>query len=346
MDEHGQKVAQAAAADRRHARRPSSTASPARFEAMWDRLAISRDQFIRTTAPAHQAGVQELIERIFARNPDDFYERSYAGCTASAARRSSRTPRSSTGSACCTRRARSRRCRSATGSSACRATRTSCARHIDDAPGVPPAGEPAQRDPRPARPGARGHLREPRAPRLGRALPAPDERRASRRPRTSGSTRCPTTGPRPASRARGATWPAELHVIGKDITRFHCVIWPAMLRGGGAARCPSGCGPTASCSSGGERFSKSAGVKLDLGEAIDRFGARRLPLLPAARGAVGRRRQLQLGALRGALHLRPRRRARQPRVPLARDDRAGIATGVGRRATAAGDVARCRRVRR
>ncbi|OGP09850.1 MAG: methionine--tRNA ligase [Deltaproteobacteria bacterium GWA2_45_12] len=24
-------------------------------------------------------------------------------------------------------------------------------------------------------------------------------------------------------------WPATLHVIGKDITRFHCVIWPAML---------------------------------------------------------------------------------------------------------------------
>lgn len=24
-------------------------------------------------------------------------------------------------------------------------------------------------------------------------------------------------------------WPADIHVIGKDITRFHCVIWPAML---------------------------------------------------------------------------------------------------------------------
>jgi hypothetical protein len=24
-------------------------------------------------------------------------------------------------------------------------------------------------------------------------------------------------------------WPADLHVIGKGITRFHCVIWPAML---------------------------------------------------------------------------------------------------------------------
>ncbi len=29
-------------------------------------------------------------------------------------------------------------------------------------------------------------------------------------------------------------WPASLHVIGKDITRFHCVIWPAMLMSAGA----------------------------------------------------------------------------------------------------------------
>ena len=28
-------------------------------------------------------------------------------------------------------------------------------------------------------------------------------------------------------------WPAALHVIGKDITRFHCVIWPAMLLSAG-----------------------------------------------------------------------------------------------------------------
>ena len=28
-------------------------------------------------------------------------------------------------------------------------------------------------------------------------------------------------------------WPADLHVIGKDITRFHTVIWPAMLMSAG-----------------------------------------------------------------------------------------------------------------
>jgi methionyl-tRNA synthetase len=28
-------------------------------------------------------------------------------------------------------------------------------------------------------------------------------------------------------------WPADVHVVGKDITRFHCVIWPAMLMAAG-----------------------------------------------------------------------------------------------------------------
>ncbi len=28
-------------------------------------------------------------------------------------------------------------------------------------------------------------------------------------------------------------WPADVHVIGKDITRFHCIIWPAMLMSAG-----------------------------------------------------------------------------------------------------------------
>jgi methionyl-tRNA synthetase len=28
-------------------------------------------------------------------------------------------------------------------------------------------------------------------------------------------------------------WPADVHIVGKDITRFHCVIWPAMLMAAG-----------------------------------------------------------------------------------------------------------------
>src|SRR6266545_3496239 len=67
-------------------------------------------------------------------------------------------------------------------------------------------------------------------------------------------------------------WPADLHVIGKGITRFHCVIWPAMLL---AAELPP---PRAVWAHGyvqwsGAKMSKTAGTAVSLGDAIDRHGA-------------------------------------------------------------------------
>jgi methionyl-tRNA synthetase len=67
-------------------------------------------------------------------------------------------------------------------------------------------------------------------------------------------------------------WPADLHVIGKGITRFHCVIWPAMLL---AAELPL---PGAVWAHGyvqwsGAKMSKTAGTAVSLGEAIDHYGA-------------------------------------------------------------------------
>ncbi|HVH26503.1 MAG TPA: methionine--tRNA ligase [Vicinamibacterales bacterium] len=66
-------------------------------------------------------------------------------------------------------------------------------------------------------------------------------------------------------------WPADLHIIGKDITRFHTVIWPAMLM---SARLPL---PRQVFGHGfmtvnGQRMSKSLGTAIDPVEAADRFG--------------------------------------------------------------------------
>ena len=44
-------------------------------------------------------------------------------------------------------------------------------------------------------------------------------------------------------------WPAQLHVIGKDITRLHCVDLAGDAASRRARRCPSACGRTASCCS-------------------------------------------------------------------------------------------------
>jgi methionyl-tRNA synthetase len=66
-------------------------------------------------------------------------------------------------------------------------------------------------------------------------------------------------------------WPAQLHVVGKDITRFHCVIWPAMLMSAGVPL------PEQVFGHGwlhlkGERMSKSLGTVVDPLEAADRLG--------------------------------------------------------------------------
>jgi len=66
-------------------------------------------------------------------------------------------------------------------------------------------------------------------------------------------------------------WPANLHVVGKDITRFHCVIWPAMLM---SARLPL---PQQVFGHGwvyfkGERMSKTMGNIVDPLDAANKFG--------------------------------------------------------------------------
>jgi methionyl-tRNA synthetase len=67
-------------------------------------------------------------------------------------------------------------------------------------------------------------------------------------------------------------WPADLHIIGKGITRFHCVIWPAMLLAAGVAL------PRAVWAHGyvqweGVKMSKTAGTAVSLATAIERYGA-------------------------------------------------------------------------
>ena len=67
-------------------------------------------------------------------------------------------------------------------------------------------------------------------------------------------------------------WPADLHVIGKGITRFHCVLWPAMCLAAGIAP------PRAVWAHGyvqwlGAKMSKTAGTAVNLDDAINRHGS-------------------------------------------------------------------------
>jgi methionyl-tRNA synthetase len=67
-------------------------------------------------------------------------------------------------------------------------------------------------------------------------------------------------------------WPAQLHVVGKDITRFHCIYWPAMLMSAGL-EIPKTVWAHGFLTYEGRRFSKSEGVWVELDDAIDRYGS-------------------------------------------------------------------------
>ena len=272
MDEHGQKVAQAAEA-RGVAPQALVDGIAARFEATWARLGISHDRFIRTTAPHHVAGVQALVARIFERSPDAFYERAYTG----------------------------RYC------VGCEAFKTD-AEIVDDRCPLHPTRTlqwteernwffrlSAYADrlrallverPEFCQPASRRNellalldqgledISASRA-RLAWGVPFP-------RPTSDGEVQSTyvwfdalpnyLTGTGFPDGDWAREWPAQLHVIGKDITRFHCIIWPAMLMAA-ELPLPERVWAHGFVLLGGERFSKSAGVTLDLGEAIDRFGA-------------------------------------------------------------------------
>ena len=72
--------------------------------------------------------------------------------------------------------------------------------------------------------------------------------------------------------ARAAKWwPADLHVVGKDITRFHTVVWPAMLMSAGLAL-PKQVFGHGWVNFMGQRMSKSLGTSLDPSDVAQRFG--------------------------------------------------------------------------
>ncbi|HEU4642696.1 MAG TPA: methionine--tRNA ligase [Gemmatimonadaceae bacterium] len=289
MDEHGQKVAQTAA-ERGLAPQELTDRVAESFQAMWHRLGISNDQFIRTTDPGHKEGVRELIEMIFLRTeaedpPErrDFYEKSYAGWY------------------CVGCESFKQDAEIVDGKCVLHPTRVlewveeknwffRLSRYADflreRLTSDPEAARRSWEGERPlvlVRPESRYNeiralldqgLEDISASRARFAWGVPFPR-----PTSDGETQTTYVWfdalPNywTATRLPGAhgAWPAELHVIGKDITRFHCVIWPAMLQAARLAL-PRQVFAHGFVNLGGERFSKSAGVKLDLGEAVDRYG--------------------------------------------------------------------------
>ncbi len=82
-------------------------------------------------------------------------------------------------------------------------------------------------------------------------------------------------------------WPADVHIIGKDITRFHCVIWPAMLMSAGV-ELPKKVFGHGFVYFKGQKLSKSRGIVVDPLEAADVFGPSALRYYLMREGTYGK----------------------------------------------------------
>lgn len=74
---------------------------------------------------------------------------------------------------------------------------------------------------------------------------------------------------------RARFWPADAHVIGKDITRFHAIYWPAFLMSAGAPL-PKQIVVHGFLFSRGEKMSKSLGNVVDPIDLAERYGVDQL----------------------------------------------------------------------
>ena len=272
LDEHGQKVAQAAT-ERGVSPQTFVDDIAQRFESMWARFSISYDRFMRTTQPDHKRGVRALIERIHQRNPDDFYEKAYEGWY------------------CVGCELFKRDNEIVDGKCVLHPTRTlewtternwffRLTRYSDFLKNLF-AERPEFLEPETRRNEILALLDQGledisvTRSRLSWAIPFPISLSTGEEqgtwvwfdalPNYLTATGFPDEG-------YEQRWPADLHVIGKDITRLHTVIWPAMLHAAGVAL-PDRVWAHGFVLLSGERFSKSSGVRLDLDEALDRHGS-------------------------------------------------------------------------
>ena len=126
-------------------------------------------------------------------------------------------------------------------------------------------------------------------------------------------------------------WPADVHIVGKEIVRFHSIIWPAMLMSMGMPLPKKVYGHGWLVIDGG-KMSKSKGNVVDPYRLADMFGVDALQLLPAAHLPLRLGRQL----LQRAAHLhhqhRPCKRPGQPRFAHDRNGRKVLRRHSARRA--------------
>ena len=269
MDEHGQKVFQSAQAAGMSPQAWVDGISR-HFEQTWLSLHCAHDDWMRTTEPRHAAGVQALLERIRERHPEDLFVGEYEGLYCVGCEEFKQEGQLVDG-----------RCPEHPSRDLVRTKEKNTffrlSAYRDRVLALVEANEAFRVEPQIRRNEILSTLREglqdisisrARLP-WGIPFPGTDDETVyvwfDALINYLSATGYPNDG-------WDAIWPADRHVVGKGITRFHCIIWPAMLL---AAELPL---PTAIWAHGyvqwgGAKVSKSEGSSVTIAEAAERHGA-------------------------------------------------------------------------
>jgi methionyl-tRNA synthetase len=272
MDEHGMKVAQTAAAK---GVEPQAFVDEiaAKFKSMWDGLGISYDQFMRTSDGAHKSGVRALIKQIALASPEDFYEKEYEGWYCVGCELFKRDDEI-VDKKCVLHPTRELQwTKERNWFFRLSKYQGFLSRLVEERPDfIQP--ETRRNEIKALIASGLEDLSITRA-RLAWAIPFPIASPLGGEPQGTWvwfdalPNYLTATGyPDKSFRNR---WPAQLHIVGKDITRLHAVVWPAMLQAA-ELPLPERVWGHGFISFGGERFSKSAGVKIELTDEIARYG--------------------------------------------------------------------------
>jgi methionyl-tRNA synthetase len=267
MDEHSQAVVQAA---EQNGQSPQAWVDlmADRFAEFWRRLEVSNDDWIRTTEPRHRAAVTELLARIGRHNPDDLYVGDYEGLYCTGCEEFKQPAQIVDGH--CIEHPTLELVRTRERNHFFRLSR-----YRDTLLENIRAGElrvePAIRRNEIVRLLEDG-LQDISVSRhrLSWGIPFPGDSDQTvyvwfdALINYLSATGFPAPG-------YERLWPADLHVVGKGITRFHCVIWPAMLLAAGEA-IPRQVWAHGYVQWEGTKMSKTAGTAVTLGEAIERHG--------------------------------------------------------------------------
>jgi methionyl-tRNA synthetase len=270
MDEHGLKVLQSA---------ETAGVSPqewvdgvcAHFRETWQRLGISNDDFVRTTEPRHRPAVEEMIRRIEAAG--DLYRGRYEGnyCVGCEAfKRDDELVREDDGPPRCPVHPTREVVWTEEENWFFRLSRYQdrLLKLLDEQPSfVQP--ESRLNEIRKVIEGGLEDISVSRA-RLPWGIPWPGDESHTVYVWLDALTNYLSAIGFPDDRYR-EYWPADFHVVGKDITRFHCVYWPAFLMSADI-ELPDSVWAHGFVTIGGGKMSKSEGVRVELGEAIGRHG--------------------------------------------------------------------------